>query len=564
MATVSITDWDTKKNIEVDANTTSPGSGKVQAVILDGSLSEGTTGNGSIGYNTADIDTTDTQSKLESIVFTDSDESTTKDYEVENPDDLGTTTDVTVWVYDSAWTADGTVQLVLGTGTGDGSDYSVAGVGSNPWDNGQNAERVYHLNESSGQLIDSSPNQVNSSTTNGTTYDVSGEFDGARGFDGTDDSIQFNDTVTSISSTPITITAWADVLTDGSQQALLGEILSGEERRFGMVVDGAGLLTYYNGDSGEVNSSISVTDDTTHLLSIAVDATDDIDYYIDETTDTGSSAENWADSANLEFWIGARQASSGSWYWDGFIDAIRIYSEHKSSSWHAAEYDASPKGGQVFFSQQAAESTAVNIALPESTGTGTTPNPQVAPGNVNILAPVTQATGATPNPAVFSDLFVSIPVSQGNSQSPTPTVVAGNTNVALQESIGTGTTPNPSLFISDLIRAPTSTGTGTTPNPTIKGGVTNLAVPTSTGTGSTPNPELLFNQVISAKVSQGIGNTPEPNVTGEAVTITMPVTTADSNTPNPIVSIEIVPRDSSTLSSIKRDQSKTLSGDINK
>src|SRR6056297_1149910 len=80
-ATIDNTNWKYEKPIEGDSQATALGSAKVQPVILDGSLSETNTGNGNIGYDTSRIDTTDTQSKLESIVFTEPDGETTKPYE---------------------------------------------------------------------------------------------------------------------------------------------------------------------------------------------------------------------------------------------------------------------------------------------------------------------------------------------------------------------------------------------------------------------------------------------------------------------------------------------------
>jgi len=572
MATVATTDYD-EKNI-ASVGTLSDGSSftgltKVVPVKV-------TWGNASSGTGSGDAELTVSISSQDELVVTESDESTTRPYEVAFFDTGNN--EAWLWIYGS-WDSDGSDQVVVLGGTGDGTDYSspqnasgTNGTGSNPWNNGQNAEMVQHLNEDNyptDTALDSTVND-NDGTVTGAT-NTTGEFDGAASFDGTDDNINCGDFADgAIDNTQsLTLLAWVEQSSSPNNNAtilakspggtgtnhswLLSLNQTGPDFKFGIYDNNQNFVS-------TTSSSSPPVDELKQLVGSYNGAS--LDLYIDGSNEGSTSTSVTIQDSDTDVFVGAESNNTNNW--GNIIDEVRIYSDTKSSDFIQADYDASPKGGQSFFSWNGAETTAQTVALPESTSTGTTPNPQVNAGNVNISAPVTQATGTTPNPAVFSDLFVSIPVSQGNSQNPTPTVVAGNTNVALQESIGTGVTPNPTLTIGDTIRLTPSTGTGTTPDPVIKGGVTNLAVPSSTGTGTTPNPELLFDQVVSAKVSQGIGNTPEPQVTGEAVTITMPVTTADSDTPNPIVSIEIVPRDSSTLSSIKRNQSKTLSGDINK
>jgi len=102
--------WGYGKPVEGDSQATAPNGAKVQPAILDPSLDEGSTGNGNIGYDPSRIDTTDVNTKLQSIVFTEPDGSTTKPYEVENPEDLGTTNEVVVWIYDQNWATDDTVR----------------------------------------------------------------------------------------------------------------------------------------------------------------------------------------------------------------------------------------------------------------------------------------------------------------------------------------------------------------------------------------------------------------------------------------------------------------------
>jgi len=560
----TVQDFNKQKLLDVD-DTGGQTVDKAQRVLLVGG-DDSTTGNGDIIIDFTNI------SDAQDIAIYDQNDNLL-DYEIE---ELDTTAETAVIHCYNSWIRDGTTQAKVAYGdNSDNTDNSVGGVGSNPWSNTgeSSALTVQLLNETNyptDTALDSSPNNNDGAVTGATSVDT--PIDGGASFDGVDDVIDVDEF--GPESGDLTLTGYVKYsqLTDatrnlcahdtpntGNEGLRTGQGGSNNDEHIAGGEDSNGNFTNIFGPTitqGEWYHYALTYDDSTNELEFFVDG-------VSQGTATSSAGFDPATTFFLGA-VGTDTDGGTNGEFEGDIAFGKLYTEVRPIDKIQADYDASPKGGQVFFSQQAAEPTTQTVALLESTGTGTTPNPQVAPGNVNIAAPVTQTTGVTPNPAVFSDLFVSVPVSQGNSQSPTPTVVAGNTDIALQESIGAGVTPNPAVTIGNTIRLTPSTATGTTPNPSVKGGVINLAVPSSTGTGTTPNPELLFDQVVSAKVSQGIGNTPEPQVTGEAVTITMPVTTADSNTPNPTVSIEIVPRDSSTLSSIKRDQSKTLSGDINK
>jgi len=349
----TVSDYNELKKLEVDSGTTAPGSGKAQPVVLDGSAAASKTGNGTIGYDKSQIDTTDTSSKLQSICFFDEDETTVKDYEVENPSDLGTDTNVVVWVYDSGYTADGSVQLVFAYGGGDGTDnQNVTGT----WDNtGQNAVMVQHLN---GNATDSTSNN-NDGTINGATSTDEGQLDGAYSGDGTEDNIAFDPAIASAS----TAVFWGKTPTTGTDK----QIIFSHAFDFGN--DEGYVIQMPSGQSQEIKTFFGTGDgiaDTSYnaneFYSIAVTSdasTGDAEMFVDGSSVNSGTSDYNGNGDNQMALLEERQDSgfNGNNF-DGVTDELRYYSDIKSSDWVQANYDASPKAGHVFFSQQAAETTA--------------------------------------------------------------------------------------------------------------------------------------------------------------------------------------------------------------
>lgn len=378
MATINNADWEYEKPVEGNSTATAPGSEKVQPVILDGSLAEDNTGN-KIGYDTSRIDTSTTASKRQSIVFTETDGSTTKEYEIENPDDLGTTTDVTVWVYDSAWATDDTVQFNLYVGGGDGTDYSVDGTGNNPWEQtGVKAEIVQNLN---GNALDSTSNDLDGTWT-GESYE-SGEFADGGGFDGNDDYIDTGNNWPD-NFTDITIVAWVNWQGSGSttnnhrivsRQYQGGgddpiwslRLANGEEQI--QLIDNSGTSVSIS-DSGNYD----IRDGSNYLFGASYDDSNPVTELRVDANLAGSDTTQLGDISNFNgtndgsVSIGALFKDSDSTtneFWDGMGDAVRIYSDYKSGNWWQAEFDASPKGGPIFFTAQAGSTTATTLSLSE-------------------------------------------------------------------------------------------------------------------------------------------------------------------------------------------------------
>lgn len=366
----SINNFEEVKRIRVNSNSTSPGSAKVQPVVLNGGDSSDKTGTGKIGYNTNRIDTTDTASKLESIAFFDEDEESLKRYEVENPEDLGTQNDVVVWVYDGDWSADDTVQLIFAYGGGTGTDQSMDGQGSNPWSgSGVNAVMVQHLNDldsddqTNDTVFDSTSNN-NDGTVNG-AVSATGEFDGASSFDGVDDEINFG-TSPITGSTNRTWVGWARYDQTGSAYYMfnMGEgngASSANGADWRLRDDGEGDLRLEIQGSG-YSSSLNLPTSSPGLVAVTLDGSQLGDHTLRVGTNTEQvSGTNSIDTGSNSASFGHR--GDGSGHADILLDAVRIYNDSKSSNWMQAEYDASSNGNLVFFSQDAAESTSGVVTL---------------------------------------------------------------------------------------------------------------------------------------------------------------------------------------------------------
>jgi len=357
MATITNSNWGYEKPVEGDSQATAPSSAKVQPVILDGSLSEGSTGNGNIGYDTSRIDTTDVNTKLQSIVFTEPDGSTTKPYEVENPEDLGTSNEVVVWIFDSSWATDDTVAFNFYSGGGDGTDYSNSGTGANPWSQtGVNAEMVQHLQDSPLTATDSTANN-NDGTVNGATA-TNGEFDGAASFDGTDDVIDTGN-LGDLWDSPYTIISNFQY-TDSSNQFIIfsyddGNADASTERAGGFDINNGGsgnLRNYFVGDETNLEGTTSYNIGENVHGAVTYDGSTSRLYGDGDEED--SVAQDLT-SADISTSIGALPSADS--YGAGVSSELRIYSEGKSSDWIQSDFDASPKGGQIFFNANQGSTT---------------------------------------------------------------------------------------------------------------------------------------------------------------------------------------------------------------
>jgi len=365
MATVSIGDWEYKKPINTDSNATTPGQGKAQPIILDGSLAEGNSGNTSVGYDTSRIDTSTTATKLESIVVTQSDESTTVPYEIENPEDLGTTNDVVVWAYLSSYTT-GSTDFVIGIGGGDGTDYSQAGSGGNTWNNtGQSYTTVQHFEETNfptDDAQDSSTQGINGTVRGAVS--TSTDLDGGATFDGVDDTVDFGLDAWGFSDDqPFTYSFYIYPVDAGKDagsvpQANLFVGNNGRRRSVAVNANDVHLIGYDGSNTQTVSTSGSIISNNQwyHIVVVFDGSTGEI--FVNGTREASGSFTTL--DGSYDDLMGGRTDDPGNeQLFDGDIAEGRVQNSAVSnnSAWASADYEATPEGGQVFFDVQAGQTT---------------------------------------------------------------------------------------------------------------------------------------------------------------------------------------------------------------
>lgn len=363
MATVDITIWDEKNTASVGTLSDSSsftGLQKVQVI----KVTEGTgSGTGDAQFSSS---TWNNISSNNDIVVTESDESTTRAYEIQ---ELNTTNNVAwIWVYGS-WDSDDSDQVVIGAGTGDGTDYSVDGVGDNPWEqSGVNAGAAWLFQETSGSYVDSTANNNDSATENVTSRTASGQFGNAPEFDGTDDEVKVthDSTINPSSDGDLTVVGFAKA-SSINDWATVAEKRNTNDSQ-GWTLDFDNNDSSFNGNefyceiwdgSDKLAKASSTTQSTGtwfHLGMVVDTANDSLNIVVDGSYDNGSSRTtgtfSWSDGisySNDDLFIG-EDDEFGEQH-TGEVDALRIYpGESKSENWIQADYDASPEGGQVFFS----------------------------------------------------------------------------------------------------------------------------------------------------------------------------------------------------------------------
>lgn len=277
------------------------------------------------------------------------------DYEVE---DLDTTRRKAVlWGYNS-WVRDDSTQaqIVYGNNSANTDRQNVTGT----WDNtGQNAEMVQHLQDDPLTATDSTSNNNDGSVTGATS--TSGEFDGAASFDGTDDYIDFGDVYAPTGDDSYTILVWGEFKSTGNS----GNIFSAsnqEDDGFAHFIrsESSNSVTLSHGGSDSSTNKIttSINENEQYLFVLSYDgSSNNIEAFLDSTSLGTDSDSGYKETTNA--WFGGTNAWDLSEDFNGVGDEYKIYSKSVvgDSDWVQAEYDASPKAGQVFFSQQAAEST---------------------------------------------------------------------------------------------------------------------------------------------------------------------------------------------------------------
>lgn len=344
MATVDLKNYD-KKNIasvnNLSNSSSFTGLQKVQPIKITQGTGSGT---GDAQFSSS---TWNNISSNNNIVVTEADETTTRAYEIES---LDTTNNVAwIWVYGS-WDSDGSDQIVIGAGTGDGTDYQTTDVLTNETD----ILTSYYFNESSGNVLDRSG--TNNATYNGANQDVDAQFNGGISLDGTDDTVDASDANFPTGASNRTISLWvyptrskASNSTNTNYIFSYGDNETNETFSLGYgsssVANGMRIVGFGN----DINTSVAVDIDTWNHIVLTYDGST-VRLFKNGSQEFSQSITYNTSVANSRGLVLGQFSQNVSEFYKGDIDYFTSYKAEVSDNHILAEYDASPKGGQTFFS----------------------------------------------------------------------------------------------------------------------------------------------------------------------------------------------------------------------
>jgi len=409
------------------------------------------------------------------------------DYEIESLDTSAETG--VIWAYNS-WVRDDSVQaqIAYGDNSANTDRQNVTGT----WNNtGQNTYAAYHLDETSGQTIDSSSNDNDSINTKGTTFDVSGQFNGARDGDGNDDFVSIPSLPSGTSS--YTVIAWVnhDTVNGSDNQHLIRGSSPIMRQAGGVNGDNQYQFFHFDGGFQTIEGVTSLSTDTWFQIALKWDGST-VEAFVDASSEGNVSSNSFSDEGRTHQ-IFADGLGGGNL--DGTIDAVRIFvnetdgSASVSQDWIQADYDASPKAGQVYFSQQAAEATVTDqtVTVPETQTSSTNPDPQIN-ATVNVSIPTSTATTVNPAPTVSPGAApLNMTASTVSTANPDFTVQPGNTTVQTPVSTSTVSNPDPLVNAFNEITVPETNVATVNPAPTLTVGQTIITPET---TVKSTNPDL--------------------------------------------------------------------------
>jgi len=480
------------------------------------------------------------------------------DYEVESLDTSAETG--VIWAYDF-WVRDDSVQAQIAYG--DNSANTDRQNVTATWDNtGQNAVTVQHLQDNPLSATDSTANNNDGTVTGAVS--TTGEFDGAASFDGVDDQIFHGQIQDYQSSWTWVVDEKTTTQTDGSLEDIQmtlaargpsfgGPILSIDQTNGGNFQEDS-LTFFVPGVGGNIvdNLSPSPSDGNFHqLVGVYDDASSETRLGFDGSivnTVSGSST-----SSNTDLYFGFNESVTKRNF-AGTTSEYRVYSDAKSSDWIQADFDASPKAGQVYFSQQAAEPTVTDqtVTVPETQTTSLNPDPQID-ATVDLSIPTSTATTVNPEPTVSPGAApLNLTASTASTANPDFTVQPGNTTVQTPVSTSTVSNPDPQvnafneitvpetsvatvnpaqvLTVARTILTPETTVTSSNPDLTVQPRETNLNIlPTQV---SATNPEFGLNRQIVVGVATNLrSENPKPNIQPGLVSVEVPETSILTENP---------------------------------
>lgn len=228
---------------------------------------------------------------------------------------------------------------VDGTSTEPAADSTYGS--QNAWNS--NYEAVYHMNEASGNITDSTDHSDTGTANGNPTYGVTGALGDAIDFDGTGDYFNgLKDYGTAIGTGDLTVQGFFKVANQNSRRTLISfgesDFSTYFTIRAGRDTDTNDIALISRASSpGQVTiSSTGFQDNAYHLFHATRSGTTGT-FYLDGTQQNQTTNAEWASSLGNDTTIGS--FFSGTDDLDGTLDEIRILSTELSANWITTEYN---------------------------------------------------------------------------------------------------------------------------------------------------------------------------------------------------------------------------------
>src|SRR3990172_7868952 len=325
------------------------------------------------------------------ILFTSSNGTTKISHEIEKFDD--STGELVAWVEVPSLSSSTDTELYMYYGNASAGNQQDA---SGTWSNGY--VEVWHLDETSGDVGDSTSNGYSGTVSGSVDQNVTGQVDGA-------DELQGPSTTTYLTladgdlgnNAPFSISAWFYVDTSTNWSGIVTKGRETGNDWVGLWANGTQYLfgwDWQNGKGGNLDGS-TLSLDTWYYGTGTFDGTDRR-LYLNDALDAGPSAGNYAGLTGSDSSVGNDRVDANANSFDGTIDEVRISSDVRSASWIQTEYNnqSSPSS----FASLAAEEGQSKVDI-TATVSHTAPDGSGATTIVSIPATIDASTA---NPLALS------------------------------------------------------------------------------------------------------------------------------------------------------------------
>ncbi|RMD46230.1 MAG: LamG domain-containing protein, partial [Aquificota bacterium] len=222
------------------------------------------------------------------------------------------------------------------------------GVGYKHTGNENGLVGVWHMDESSWQIQDTSGNGNNGTSYNGTLYDANGKLNSGLSFDGVDDYVESPITGLSASPQETSISFWLKGNSWSVSDTPLTVINSGDTSDKGDIIfryTAANTFTLYVGQDGsnswdQIDFTSFPADFAWHFISATYSKGNIIKLYFDGV-EVGSTASTLFPSTLSKLRIGTADDLTGSsYYFNGTIDEVAIWNRSLSAEEVKAIYES--------------------------------------------------------------------------------------------------------------------------------------------------------------------------------------------------------------------------------